>query len=431
MIMNNIIVLHSKRMDAQPSGFVRMMFSARKRLELIQITSTVNLRKKDGETSKFSIKQAFLEDIRELKYKIKDMDTDRVFFVNEKDFHDLAGENVDTRKIVKIEKEGTSKNNNDFLIGTDPEFLMLTEKGNINDARLVIPRETLVIPHYGNIGNDGVMVEIRPNAEKNVDLLINNIVHLFNDEEMFIRAKQLDWRAECFTQGHSVGGHIHIGNSNKIDKLQKSDTHILFEFINKVLDELLAVPCIKIDKNHDGHQRRQHYGSYGHYRVDHGRLEHRTLSGMWLSNPTLAKGVLGTAKAIVDSIYTECKENKIVATIKNIIKNNDPNHFFPEVAVNGWAYILSKRNWSDIEICKKIGICEETRTLKKILDKSDDTYIDKGFINKWYKKMKAMDSFTKYGEYITSLRDIMLRIDKGKGDIDNRLKINWLEDHNE
>ena len=94
------------------------------------------------------------------------------------------------------------------------------------------------------------------------------------------------------------------------NEIFRKSTHAILQ---KILDELVAIPMMKVEGVKESCERRQQsYGKYGGSRVKgpHSeRLEYRTLSGQWLTHPALASAVLGTVKAISHSIFKDIEDN--------------------------------------------------------------------------------------------------------------------------
>lgn len=175
-------------------------------------------------------------------------------------------------------------------LGADPEFVVLSPKGN-----LVIASRYL--PVHGKAGCDEIwigknrsnkpVVEVRPDPTPDPRKLVIRIY-----EQLLSVAKKMNmvsgkWLAGALPyQGFPLGGHIHFGGLKPNFKMLRA------------LDNYLTLPLVLAeDKN--GIQRRPKYGFLGDYRLkDYGGFEYRTLPS-WLISPTLTKGVLALAQCIV------------------------------------------------------------------------------------------------------------------------------------
>ncbi|MEA3471201.1 MAG: hypothetical protein U9R24_05765, partial [Thermodesulfobacteriota bacterium] len=193
-----------------------------------------------------------------------------------------------------------------------------------------------------------------------------------------------------------------------------------FKVFNKIIDELLALPMMKLDGT-NGNKRREgcamgNYGYFGGYRLCDGRLEHRTLSGIWLSHPKLAEVVFGVAKAIIDEVY-------------KLIANNDFNmeYMYPENLKNRNIFNVNFDDWGRIQLANDIGCTRPSIEMQKLLIKSQAKVINKPFIKKWHTHMKGLSTYGKYETYIDALAELLCRPAKELQGIDTCIKSNWLE----
>jgi hypothetical protein len=191
------------------------------------------------------------------------------------------------------------------------------------------------------------------------------------------------------------------------------------------MDELLAIPCIRLDDDMGNKRRTQcqmsntgGWGYFGEWRTCDGRLEHRTLSGMWLMHPSLAKCVVGTAKAITDDVFKKWAS-----------KNFDHNYIVPK------KYAQFSRNkftndsfddWHSLPICKDTNACISSKELKAILNKSKSSDINKAFLSNWHEKMKQLSTYNKYSKYIDGLKEILTIPTTEISKWNRNIKDNWL-----
>lgn len=91
----------------------------------------------------------------------------------------------------------------------------------------------------------------------------------------------------------SAGGHIHIG------LLKGSELYKNRERLIPLMDCLVGLTCVLVDRDPGNKERRQVYGRAGEYRLpDHG-IEYRTLSNFWLRSYPLMGLVLGLTRMAV------------------------------------------------------------------------------------------------------------------------------------
>jgi len=310
----------------------------------------------------------------------------------------------------------------DTVIGADPEFLLFDEDGNVVRANNVIGKQ-------GVIGCDGAMAEIRPAPAITPEGLIKNIRSIFSDKNLTSPITQYKWIAGCYhkdsSRDYPMGGHIHIGNPLKVARMTLNKREMFFNVLNKIMDELLSIPCIRLD-NDMGNKRRTQcqmsntggWGYFGEWRTCDGRLEHRTLSGMWLMHPSLAKCVVGTAKAISDDVFKKWAN-----------KNFNHGYIIPKkYADRSRDYFLadSFKDWHNLPICKDTNACMSSKELKAILNNSKSSDIDKAFLSEWHKKMRELSTYNKYSKYIDGLKEMLTIPITDISKWDRNIKNNWL-----
>ena len=101
----------------------------------------------------------------------------------------------------------------------------------------------------------------------------------------------------------SAGGHIHIGLKSAIYNLSHLMDHR--EELVPLLDTLVGLPSVLIDRDPEAVERRKVYGRAGEYRLpDHG-LEYRTLSNYWLRSYQLFSFVMGMTRLAVCVLGTK------------------------------------------------------------------------------------------------------------------------------
>lgn len=179
---------------------------------------------------------------------------------------------------------------NQISLGADPEFVILSPKGN-----LVIASRYL--PVHGKVGCDEIwigknrsnkpVVEVRPDPTPDPRKLVIRIYEQLLSVAKKMNAVSGKWLAGALPyQGFPLGGHIHFGGFKPNFKMLRA------------LDNYLSLPLIVVEDK-KGIHRRPKYGFLGDYRLkDYGGFEYRTPPS-WLISPTLTKGVLALAQCIV------------------------------------------------------------------------------------------------------------------------------------
>jgi hypothetical protein len=424
MSREKLILVPSEKMDANKKekrnehGLVRMSKLARQnmgfddKVEVYPITE--NTEKRMQGSMLLTIFQAFSADVRKLKDEgFSDEELKRVGFVTTSTFKKITGSSAKNNKDIWITNDIA-----DTVIGADPEFLLFDKSGQV-------VRANNVLSYHGPIGCDGAMAEVRPQPAINPEELVKNIRNLFLNKKLTEKIESFDWIAGCYhkdaTRDYPVGGHIHIGNPIQIARLDGNDRTHFFKSFNKIIDELLSLPMVKIDGNSLGKARRTEctmgkYGYFGEFRTCNGRLEHRTLSGMWLMHPTLATFVLGTAKAIIDEVFRHVAD-----------KNYSMEYVFPSSLKNSHIWQADFDKWSEIQLCKDLNCVRSSKDMMELLHKSAAQKITAPFLQNWYKQMRSLSTYKQYAKYVDGLYEVLKNKIKVFEECNKKIQYGWIE----
>ena len=373
--------------------------------------------------------KAFAADIKKAKAMADNGDLSkaelkRIGFVTTKTLNSING--ASGRKQNK--NIWVSEGIEDTVLGADPEFLLF-DRGNSN-----IVRANNILSKTGALGSDGAMAEIRPRPATTTEALILNMKKIFQSDGAVERIKSYKWAAGCYYQDsnrdYPIGGHIHVGTPLKIAKLDAKSKEAFFRVLNKILDELLALPLIKMDGKTEGNKRRTScmmcttgnggYGFFGEMRVPNGRLEHRTLSGMWLTHPSIAKAVFGTAKAIVDEVFKLVADKNFDKSYMCIYKNDNDTTKLGKMWQKGF------KGWSNLGLTKDMQCTKSSDEMIKILNESSPSFVTAAYLNSWLSTMKGFSTYKNNSKYIRGLYEILKISAKELQDYDREIQNNWL-----
>lgn len=417
----------NKKRSRKEDTLIRVGSKARTYLELdneksVELYPTNTPRDRINRNKILSIFQAFSEDLNRIKTSgMSQEELLRVGFVTTKTFNYICGNGASSKNDIWI-----SQSISDTVIGADPEFILLKNNKYVNAAH--------VVSYHGELGSDGPLAEIRPNPEIEVEAFVNSIRNILTNHPHTKDISEYTWKSACCWQEYyedeydpdvterytyPVGGHIHIGTPAVIAKKfgEDSFTYYYYQSLVRILDELLAIPLMRIDNKEESILRRDSYGQYGDYRTDNGRLEYRTLSGMWISHPKLALMVVGTAKAIIDAYF----------------KMLEAKSFNTEYLGNG--IIISKNKscfndnfdgWKDIEIMKDFNTTMSSQQLREILHSYKIKYT-KEYITKLTEKFRRLPTYNKYAEYIDGLLELISLPKDRISKINTDLKETWVQ----
>jgi len=422
----NLILVRSKRMDTNKkerrneNGLIRMSQAARNHMKFSEkkvevYPDSAKVEDRLHKTKLLTIFKAFSSDIRALREKgMTPNELRRVGFVTSKTYNTIVGNNS-----ASCENIWVADDINDTVIGADPEFLLF------DGDRPFYANNDGVLPHYGELGYDGAMAEVRPNPAMTPEGLVKNIESVFKNKKLTKGIERFKWMCGCYFRDHRrdfpIGGHIHIGNPTRIANLPGADREYFFKIMNKIIDELLAVPMIRLDGAELGSARRTKctmgkYGYFGEWRVCNGRLEHRTLSGMWLTHPSLTKCVLGTAKAIINEVFNMIADKKY-----------DKKYIIPAEHRNSNLFQTGFNHWGDIPLTRDLGCTKSSSYMKKVLDESKAADINARYLKAWYAKMQQLSTYGKYSEYIDALYELLKLHTKHFNNFDKQIQNNWLK----
>jgi len=372
--------------------------------------------------------QAFTADMHEAEEggHYKPAELKRLAFVTTANFNAIVG-----GETPKEDADWTIDNGFEPpLVGADPEFMLYSHGGGYVSAHNITNKWSKKTP----MGFDGAMAEVRPEPSTRVAGLVANITKIFKDEDLTSDIQVLDWLAGCLYEGNGrnypIAGHLHFGNLEQIGEITEHYRYAFFRVLNKILDELLAFPLIKFDGpcgktrrtacTYWGEGNCQHgYGYFGEWRPSNGRFEYRTLSGMWLIHPSVAKAVIGTARAITEEVYRHCAERGY-------------DHDF--MGGNG-GYRNKKQSlfksgfeeWSDIPLAKVMQCTKSSDYMIRRLNDSDPSKVTSAFLKGWYAKMRKMSTYKRYGKYIDALHEMLCMPPKTFNAQSKVIQQNWLE----
>lgn len=405
-----LVLVSSEKMDGNrkesrnENGLIRMSATTRDymgfhddRVELWPVGSSGEDRL--NKSIMLKIFHAYSEDIKKVKKDIErgEMSKEelkRVGFVTTKIFNRICGDNKAVSSNIWI-----SDDVHDTVMGVDPEFLLFRPDEN------VVVSANDVLPHNGEIGSDGAMAEIRPKPEITTKKLVENMAKIFKDNIDNGNIRDYRWIATCFhrddRRGYPVGGHIHVGSPMQIAVRSDAVKGNFYHVANKIIDEYITVPLIKLD-GPDGAGRRSPeamfsgFGGFGDFRTDHGRLEHRSASGIWLLHPAVARAVLGTAKAVIDEIFKLIADNEF-----------DAEYILPRGIGKQNLYYADFDGWKNIPLAKDMNCVESSGWMKNTMAKSDKDVINATFVKNLHTKLKELSTYKEGAQYIDGLCEIL------------------------
>ncbi len=199
-------------------------------------------------------------------------------------------------------------NSSDFLIGADPEIVLVKPDDTLLKVRGVIPEQ-------GQFGVDGhgYIAELRPEpAMFPKDLTENLRIALAS---RYHALKDYRWRAGPWLYEKPLGGHIHFG-------VDMDDLPV------EALEKLMPIILVLIEPHTQARQRRSFpfyrstpYGLLGDVRAKNWGWEWRVPSSFIIS-PGVTTAVLALCKAIIYEEITNGKNayNNLSAAARNLLR---------------------------------------------------------------------------------------------------------------
>jgi hypothetical protein len=210
---------------------------------------------------------------------------------------------VVSRRTYKRIKEGPYKT----TLGCDPEFLFI-------DPLKRICRADTFLPKYGKVGHDGPLGELRPDPGEHEDEVVENLrklIHSLPDHinEKFGHRSILTPEAHSEMSNLSLGFHIHLGAPEEITSFVAPQTREFVESFTNAMDYFVGVPSIIPEDNSLRRLNKvDEYGRPGDWRTSKHTIEYRTPGGFHLRHPDYARGIMGIALCVGESVMSWAEE---------------------------------------------------------------------------------------------------------------------------
>lgn len=255
----------------------------------------VSLRVKTGEIVTLQASTAYKEDV---------LDDPLSAYVTREIFNTLHL----TEEIKKYEQEVDIVDN--ITLGCDPEFFLVNKQtaGVIQAYRL--------FKKFGDVGHDGVLMEVRPLPSTNEIVVTNNIYNLIGkarkkiDEHKKIDGSNVTMVAASHYGGLAAGFHLHFGLPSQILGVNRKPRKAFQKQIVRALDYYVGIPAI-IPEGEEDYVRRSAphivYGKPGEMRVDNRTLEYRVPGGSLMRHPVLTVGILGLGAIVIEDAVSRMK----------------------------------------------------------------------------------------------------------------------------
>lgn len=296
-----LLIKTSELMNEQGAGpgsmenrYIRIPLELRERCSLKE-GEFVNLRTKEGKVATLKVSMAYNKDVANDPLSA---------YVSKVVFDILCLEEY----VKKYEQDIEIIDN--ITLGCDPEFF-LVDKRNGN----TIPAYRL-FKKFGQVGHDGIMMEIRPLPSVDEFVVADNMFNLIKkarkkiNQHTKINGNDIFMKATSYYKGSSAGFHLHFGLPRGIlgrDRRTKGDFQ---RQMVRALDYYVGIPSI-MPEGKDDYVRRTAphiaYGKPGEMRVDNRTLEYRVPGGSLMRHPILTVGILGLGAIVIEDVVSRMK----------------------------------------------------------------------------------------------------------------------------
>lgn len=211
-----------------------------------------------------------------------------------------------THDLLDLEKTMAIKPASDILVGCDPEFFLVD-----GDTGFHISASNF-FPHYGEIGSDVGLAELRPRPALNAAAMVaelRKLIHQVTERlntRIWMKARNIKMVAASYLNNASAGFHVHFGLPPKLLR-PSAPGFTLIQAMVKVMDYYIGLPSILPEGNDDPLRRTKQFSNYGKpgdYRSDLKTLEYRVPGGHLLRHPILVAGLISLSLLVMRDLLS-------------------------------------------------------------------------------------------------------------------------------
>lgn len=216
-----------------------------------------------------------------------------------------------TYEEISFETISTIDPAEDILIGCDPEFFIVDGVSGRNISA------SHFFSHYGAVGSDAGLAELRPRPSMDVGELTKSMETLMFqaykhlEGRMLYRKRPVHMVATSMRDNASAGFHVHFGLPDRLLDGSQEAYNILVKMVY-ILDYYVGIPSILPEGEEDYWRRSQRYSQYGKpgdFRADDRiTLEYRVPGGHLLRHPILTAGLLALSATVMKDMLSRIKE---------------------------------------------------------------------------------------------------------------------------
>ena len=233
-----------------------------------------------------------------------------------------------------------------ITLGCDPEFFIVDRQS----SKLL--RANAFFKKWGEVGNDGVLAEIRPKPSLTPEGLTANISELIATARQVLQLG-LTYPSEKIklvaassyrlsdgqpavvgTYGFATAGfHLHYGLPSKILGNTPEVLSLMFG-ISNIMDYFVSIPCMVVEGADYTRRTNNHlsYGKPGDFRLDYRTFEYRVPGGVMLKNPILTNGLISLGAVVIGDVVSRIKaESNNFTNLQKVLNTKSISKMYPEV----------------------------------------------------------------------------------------------------
>lgn len=199
---------------------------------------------------------------------------------------------------------------NNITMGADPELFLVSNKTND-----LVPA-TLLFDFYGQVGSDGMLMEIRPTPNVDEHVVTYNMYSLIKrarahlDKSVVnkdLHGKDITMAATASMYNMYAGFHLHYGLPQVLLGHELWKKRIAAQ-ITSIMDYYIGISCTIIEGDYEELRRNQtliNYGKPGDFRLSEKTYEYRVPSAALLKHPMTSSGLLGVGVTVIEDILNK------------------------------------------------------------------------------------------------------------------------------
>lgn len=273
--------------DGYEHRIVRMSEMCRSMCQ-VRIGDRIHLRLKDGSLMAYHVEKAFTEDLNQ----------PHPAYVTSITYKRLLLSSSGKQDVQLVDG---------ITLGCDPEFFLFDRNtSNVISANRFVRK-------YGHLGNDGMLMELRPNPSVHVEVVIEHIRRLFAQCRQMLNKRpegpQIGMLAASSFKGLTAGFHLHYGVPRSLLGRQ-SQVKTVATLMTRASDYYIGIPATVAEGDEDNRRRTSKfvaYGKPGGFRLDNRTFEYRLPGGSLLRHPTLSAGLMSLGAVVVEDIVSRIR----------------------------------------------------------------------------------------------------------------------------